>query len=156
MRRHGPAAGRRRAEVLSLASIAAVVLAAGTVLAGCTSVRNDLGTRSSGCYVAIPAALGAVHHRGHLDGVRLVGVGALRAREPALYRAARDRAAPAHQVCLVAFTGTYQATQVTAPIGRPSGRLAVVEVGYPGHDVFGTLIVRRPPLTFGHGHIAPL
>ena len=131
----------------------ALAAAAGLGFAGCTSVRNDLGTSSGACYEAIPAATAAVHHHGELHGVRLVGTGALRGRAPALYRAAT--AAHQRNVCLVAFTGEYSSAGVTDPVGKASGDVAVVELGYPDHRVLGTLVLIRQPLPFGHSHILP-
>ena len=148
-----PAPGRRRRSVLGtrLAG-AAVVAVTGLTLAGCATARNDLGTGESGCYVALPAALDAVHHEGHLHGVLLVPAGALRVRAPLLYRAARAGVPHDRQICLVAFTGRFDATTVKDPVGRPSGRLAVVELGYPDHRVVATLLTGRQPFEFGHSH----
>ena len=138
---------------LSAALLLAVACAC-SVLPGCTSVRNDLGTSSGDCYVAIPAATDAVGGHGHLVGVRLVGVGALPSYSRRLYSAARS--APGRRVtrvCLVAFAGRFDASSVTAPIGRSTGRVAVVEVTYPENRVLGTLLVGRSEVPFGHSHI---
>lgn len=133
--------------------VAGLALAlAGLGLAGCASARDDLGTGSSGCYVALPAALGAVHHHGHLHGVLLTPVASLRQRAPVLYRAARTGAPADHQVCLVAFTGSFSASAVTDPVGDPSGGVAVVELGYPDRRVVATMVTSRPPFEFVHSH----
>jgi hypothetical protein len=135
-----------------------VVLALGAaVLGGCTSVRNDLGTNDSGCYIAIPAATAAVHDDGHLEGVRLVGVASLRSFAPALYEAATSVPGPRiESVCLVAFTGRFDAAAVSKPVGRNKGKLAVVELEYPDNRLLATLVVARPSVRFGHSHIGIL
>ena len=143
---------RRRSAVATRLIGTGVVAAAGLTLAGCATARNDLGTGQSGCYVALPAAVDAVQHHGHLRGVLLVSVGALRVRAPTLYGPARAGVPDDRQVCLVAFTGRFDATTVTDPVGRPSGGLAVVELGYPDHRVVATLLTRRQPFEFGHSH----
>jgi hypothetical protein len=132
-------------------------LLGGAVLQGCTSVRNDLGTNDSECYLAIPSASAAVHGEGHLKGVRLVSVASLRSRARKLYGAARSAPGPRVQrVCLVAFTGRFESAGVSKPVGRREGRLAVVELSYPQSRLLATLIVSRPPFTFGHSHIGIL
>lgn len=129
---------------------AAAALVAGVALGGCASARNNLGTAGSTCYLGLPEAIGAVHHHGHLVGLRLVSVASLEQRAPRLYQAARR--APGKkvgQVCLVAFTGRFTASSVQHPIGRSRGHLAVVELGYPSKRVFATLLVRHAPFPFG-------
>lgn len=144
---------RPKAPGTRLAAAVATAVLGATALAGCASVRNELGTANSACYLAFPEALKAVHHHGHLAGVRLVSVASLRHRAPLLYGAAHQaKGIPVSQVCLVAFTGTFRAGAVEHPIGRPGGRVAVVELGYPSKRQLATLLVRRLPLPFGHPH----
>lgn len=131
--------------------LAVLAAAGGLVLASCSSVRNDLGTGNSSCYMALPAASAAVHHRGHLHGVRLESTTALRTRAPLLYQAAT--AEDQHSVCLVAFTGRFTRAEVLRPAGQATGDLAVVELGYPDHRVLQTLLFTRQPVPFGHSHI---
>jgi len=138
----------RRAARLG-ASVLAVVLAAG-ILASCASVRSDLGTADSNCFVDVASALHAVRHEGRLHGVRLVSVASLRPRSSLLYRAARDASRHPSQVCLVDFEGRFSAARVTDALGGRSGRYAVVEFGYPGRRLLGTLLVPKSPLPFGH------
>lgn len=136
------------------AAAATAVLASALALGGCASVRNDLGTANSSCYIGLPKAVVAVHHHGHLVGVRLVTVTSLVHRSSLLYAAARQ--APGkkvNQVCLVAFTGTFHHRAVERPLGHTHGHLAVVELGYPSKRLLATLIVRRLPLPFGHSHL---
>lgn len=145
----------RRRALLTTAALSAALAA--VALAGCTSVRNDLGTSNSGCFVALPAAADAVNHQGHLHGVRLVNVSSLRTSEGRLYRAATSTpGSPIERVCLVAFTGHFEASQVSKPIGRTAGRLAVVELEYPDNRLVATLLIARPPLPFGHPHLGLL
>ncbi|MDA8359306.1 MAG: hypothetical protein M0Z95_24065 [Actinomycetota bacterium] len=137
-----------------VAGVVAGILVAASLLAGCTSVRNDLGTSSSVCYGALPAATQALHGQGRLDGVRLAAVSSLRRSAPHLYRAALAYGShDVTRVCLVAFTGTFHSGDVDRPIGHPAGHIAVVELEYPGNRVVATLLVTRAPIRFGHSHL---
>ena len=135
------------------ASVAAGALAA-TALTGCTSARSTLGTVDSGCYVALPAASSAVHHRGHLQGIRLIGVASLKTAAPRLYRVvAATSGPPVRRVCLAAFTGRFSWGDVAKPSGRRVGALAVVVIEYPNRRLLGTVIIPHPHLRFGHTHL---
>lgn len=150
--RHRPDRHLAQAALLAMA-----LVVGGSALSACTAVRNDLGTAESPCYVAIPAATAAVHGPKHLKGVALVGLSSLRTLDRPLYRAAVETSGrPARSVCLVAFTGHFEADQVTSPVGEPSGRLAVVALRYPDDRVLATLLAPRPPFAFGHSHIGLL
>lgn len=146
-RRGGPARGSRAPRRFAVWALAVVMAAA---LTGCASVRNELGTVNSDCYIALPAAFRAVHHHGKLDGVRLVSVASLRTKSPLLYDAAVAKGRVKKNVCLVAFVGNFLAASVTGPIGDTAGHVAVVELGYPDKHLIATLVLRRPPLPFGH------
>jgi hypothetical protein len=153
----GPARHRGDRHLAQAALLALALVVAGSALSACTAVRNDLGTAEGQCYVAIPAATAAVHGPKHLKGVALVGLRSLRTIDRPLYRAAVETSGrPSPSVCLVAFTGHFRADQVTAPVGEPSGRLAVVALRYPGNRVLATLLVPHPPFAFGHSHIGLL
>jgi hypothetical protein len=137
------------------ATVCAAIVASAIGLAACSSVRNELGTSSSNCYVALPAAAGAVDHEGHLYGVRLVTVASLRHRAPNLYRAASGAPPPkVSRVCLVAFSGHFRASTVHDPVGQRAGFLAVVELGYPGNRLLATWVAPHQALVFGHSHIS--
>jgi hypothetical protein len=125
----------------------------GLSIGGCAAVRNELGTASSGCYVDLALATHAVHHRGHLRGVRLVTVASLAPHAPLLFDAAEVNGKRLAQVCLVAFGGRFTSAGVERPIGEQAGHLAVVELGYPHRRLLATLLVARPPLSFGHYHL---
>ena len=141
---------RRRARM----ALGALIVVAGVAVAGCSAVRNDLGTSNSDCYVDLAAASGALHGAGHLQGVRLVDVPSLRSvGTGALYRAVTSARPRATRVCLVAYTGRFRSGRVSHPIGASTGRLAVVAVTYPGKRVVATLITSRPPFPFAHTHI---
>ena len=149
---------RRRARRASrlLAGMLALGLA-GPLVTACSAVRNSLGTTNGACFVALPAANGAVGGHGRLIGVRLVQVSQLKTLSPKLYRAAVDAPGPKiTQVCLVAFHGRFSAPGVRHPVGRPSGHLAIVEIEYPDKRQLATLILRRVPMSFGHNHIGLL
>lgn len=138
--------------VRTLLACGALVLGA-LGLGGCAAARNELGTASSGCYVDLALATRAVHHHGRLEGVRLVGVPSLRAHAPLLFEAAEVRGKRLGQVCLFGFGGRFTARHVQRGIGEPVGHLAVVELDYPDRELLATLLVRRPPVSFGHYHL---
>jgi hypothetical protein len=149
-RRSGTGPGR------GVARSAAVWLAIGAValgLSGCAAARNELGTVDSDCYVTLPTAVNAVHHHGKLKGVRLVSVASLRTHAPVLYDAALDHGKRSGNVCLVAFAGTFLADEVSGPVGRRAGHIAVVELSYPEKRLLATMLLRHPPIPFGHTRI---
>jgi hypothetical protein len=134
--------------------LACGVLVLGTLgLGGCAAARSELGTASSVCYVDLALATRAVHHEGRLVGVRLVSVPSLRTHAPLLFKAAEVRGKRLSQVCLVGFGGDFSARHVERPIGETAGHLAVVELDYPQRELLATLLVRRPPVSFGHYHL---
>ncbi len=142
-----PGRARRAVRAVLAGALAALALSA------CASARSDLGTSSGPCYVALPAAEGAVHGAGRLVGVRLVSVGALQTDAPHVFAAALSAGErPSDRVCLVAYEGRFAASGVQRPTGRSSGRFAVAVVAYPGARLLGTVIFRRVPLRFGHSH----
>lgn len=142
----------RFARTRSVVACAALLLGA-LGLGGCAAARNELGTASSDCYVDLAIASHAVHHSGHLRGVRLVSVASLRTHAPLLFDAADVHGKRLDQVCLVAFGGHFRAGGVERPIGKAAGNLAVVALGYPGRRLLATLLVKRLPLPFGHYHL---
>jgi len=119
---------------------------------GCTSARNSLGTSDSSCYLALPAAERAVHGHGHLEGVHLFSLAALRQKAPHLYRTIAPERVTS-RVCVVAFDGFFTTSSVSDPRGRSAGRLAVVVATTPANRLLGTVIFVRPPLHFGHSHV---
>lgn len=141
--------GRSSRSVMAMLGAVAATLA----LSACSAVRNDLGTSNSPCYVAVPAATGAVHRAGSLAGVRLVRVRSLQ-RFHLLYQVAGDGQASNRRVCLVAFRGHFEEQRVSVPQrGKRAGAFAVVVLSYPDGRVLGTVILRHPPVAFGHSHL---
>ena len=67
-----------------VSGVLACGLAAGLVT-GCTSVRSNLGTSDSPCYLTLPAAARAVGSHGRLVGVHLVTLAGLRRQTPELF-----------------------------------------------------------------------
>jgi len=129
------------------AAIGCVLVA--TVVTGCTTARSDLGTSVGSCYLALPTASKAVHESGHLLGVQQFTVGWLQRHAPALYRELVTGQAPSKRVCVVAFSGRFEAASVSGPHGLPSGQLAVVVLVNPGNHLLGTVIFAKPPLHIG-------
>src|ERR1019366_2445376 len=75
---------------------------------------------------ALPTATKAVGGHGHLLGVQRFTVGALKQKAPVLYRDLASHPPSSKGVCVVAFGGTFRASEVSDARGRLSGRLAVV------------------------------
>lgn len=137
----------------SLRRLATVVaaLAIGSVAAGCSGVRGELGTSDAPCYVALPTATAAVGQEGHLAGVRLMKVSSL--PYPRIVTALHDAGVDSGRVCLVAFTGNFTSTSVSHPSGRASGHLAVVMLRYPSGRLVATVLLKKLPVRFGHSHV---
>jgi hypothetical protein len=129
------------------------VLVLGGVLAGCTTPRDNLGTSDSACYLAIPAATGAVGGHGRFLGVHLLTLRALRKESPDLFHALGTARPPSQQVCVAAFAGSFHATDVASPKGGTSGNTAVVVETIPSIALLGTVIVTHTPFRFGHAHV---
>ncbi len=130
----------------------AACLATASVVAGCSSVRSDLGTSDSSCYLALPAASRAVHGSGQLAGAHLLTLTGLRREAPRLFGHLAARPGPG-RICVIEFTGAFTRESVARPLGSPSGRLAVVVLRTPSNLLLGTVILDHPPLHFGHDHV---
>jgi hypothetical protein len=124
----------------------------GGFAAGCTTARSDLGTSSSGCYLALPTATKAVEGHGRLLGVDRFTLASLHQTAPRFFAQLDPKGAGSQRICVVAFGGRFDASSVSTPRGRSSGLLAVVVATSPGNHVLGTVILARPPLHFGHSH----
>lgn len=140
----------------------ALVLAVAATAAGvgaCGAGRNILGTSTSPCFVALPVAKQAIEGRGLFDGVRLVNVAMLTAPGDRRLRELLDTLPipSSHEVCLVAYTGSYRAGQVERPFGPvPSAgvsryAIAVVTIAKPA--LLGTFVAQHEPLGFKHEHL---
>jgi hypothetical protein len=136
-------------------SIAIAVVGVGACGAG----RAILGTNTAPCFLALPVAKHAVEGRGSLDGVRLVDVTRLTGRGNRALRELLDLMPipPSHEVCLVAYRGSFTVGQVELPFGPipPSGvgRYAIAVVTIPGSMLLGTLVLQHEPLSFKHEHL---
>jgi hypothetical protein len=152
---HGP----RRRWLGRLLALVLAIAATATGVGACGAGRNILGTSTSPCFPALPVAKQAVEGRGSFDGVRLVNVATLTARRDRGLRELLDMLPipSSHQVCLVAYTGSYRADQVELPFGPvpPSGvgRYAIAVVTIPKSVLLGTFVVQREPLSFKHEHL---
>jgi len=122
--------------------VAAGILAAS--LAGCSARGASLGTTSSLCFHALPAAAAAVHGHGVFLGVRLVDMSRLRRRLPAVASLGSTK------LCMVAYSGSYRPADVSHPLVKHGGHFAVVGVNQAGTKVLGTLLLDRLPLAFRH------
>lgn len=131
--------------------VAATALGA-SVFAGCTSARSGLGTSDESCYLALPTASKAVGGHGHLTGIRKYRVADMKKLAPNLYDYLADQAPGTQAICLAGYTGLFSNTMVEKPVGRATGKLAVVVVTSPGNRVLGTLILKKLPVRFQHTH----
>jgi hypothetical protein len=157
-RPHGRGGPRRRWLDRPLSLVLSITVAA--VGAGaCGAGRAILGTNTSPCFLALPVAKRAVAGRGSLDGVRLVDVTRLTGRGNRGLRDLLDLMPipPSHEVCLVAYRGSFTVGQVELPSGPipPSGvgRYAIAVVTIPGFTLLGTLVLGHEPLSFKHEHL---
>jgi hypothetical protein len=123
-----------------------------TVVTGCTTARSDLASSDSSCYHALPTANKAIHRKGHLLEVQQLTVGMLQRQAPDLYGELQTHAPASKRICVVAFSGTFDASSVSLPKGRHAGRLAVVISTSPDNHLLGTVLFARPPLRFGRAH----
>jgi hypothetical protein len=157
-RPHGHHRPRRRWLGRPLALVLAIAATA-TAVGACGAGRNILGTSTSPCFLALPVAKQAVEGRGSLDGIRLVNVATLTARGDRGLRELLDMLPipSSHEVCLVAYAGSYRADEVELPFGPvpPSGvgRYAIAVVTIPKSMLLGTFVVQREPLSFKHEHL---
>jgi hypothetical protein len=121
-------------------------------LSGCTSARSDLGTSDGACFLAVPTAVQAVGPHSRLLGVRLLSRASLRQLAPGLSAELPSAGSSRDRICVLAFAGPFTAQTVAKPVGLPSGPVAVVVARSPSNGLIATVIVRRPPLHFGHSH----
>jgi hypothetical protein len=123
-------------------------------MSGCTSARSTLGTTDSSCYKSLPTALQAVRGHGHFVGIHLYTLSKFAKIAPRLVDdLGGQHITKATRVCVAAYEGTYTSSDVSKPLGRASGKLAVVVVNAANQHLLGTAIIKRPPLHFGHPHV---
>jgi hypothetical protein len=146
MRREGSV----RTRVVS--GVVGVCLLAG-LFSGCTSARSSLGTGDSSCYLDLPTAAAAVGNHGRFVGIHLFSLTQLRKKAPHLVADLTDKKSTASHMCVAAYEGTYLSSEVQKPLTRTDGRLAVAVVDANSNKLLGTLIIKRPPLHFGHPHV---
>lgn len=132
------------------AILLAAAIGASTLLAGCTSPRNALGTPTGRCFEVLPQAKQALRGAGRLTGVRYTTVTDLAAvldrLRPQIVdipsAAARSRAA----VCVVAYAGRFDAGRTARGwrADKRSGRLALVVLGTVHRRVLAIVLVPLP------------
>lgn len=135
-----------------VAALVAGLVVAASLLVSCSSARTDLGTTDESCYLALPTAAKAVGGHGHLEGVRKLTFGNLQTMAPRLYTKLSRQATRKQAICIAGYTGHFTASEVSKPLGRPSGTLAVAVVTTPGNTLLGTLILTKLPVRFQHTH----
>ena len=130
-----------------LAAATGPILALALLVTACGGPRNTLGTAASPCYRALPGAIDAVHHKGHLVGVRRVNTSTLQKRLPANQQlaAVRDK-----QLCVFAFVDDFHAGDVTGATNQAHGHYAVVSLTLKSPRVVAAAIVDQLPTRFRH------
>jgi len=130
------------------------VVVAGALLCACTSPRNALGTNASPCYQALPVAAAAVHHRGTLQGVRLIDVRRLPHDDRLRAVLSEGGGSAIKTVCAFSYRGSYRFDQVQRPLGRQptsgSAPYAVVLVSMPQNALLATFVLAHQPFRFRH------
>ncbi|HEU5004045.1 MAG TPA: lipoprotein [Actinomycetota bacterium] len=121
-----------------------VVAVAALALAGCAGQRNSLGTGSSACFRALPAARAAVHQQGRYLGVRQVKASAVAKRH------AEFAAFGSETLCIVAFQGSFEPGSVNGANPAKGGAYAVVAVDAKTAKAVAAFVVDRLPLRFTH------
>ncbi|MGD0380425.1 MAG: hypothetical protein ABSC30_10625 [Acidimicrobiales bacterium] len=123
-------------------------------LAGCTAARDTLGTNSSPCFRALALAEDAVHDRGKFAGVRLVSDSTLDKGSHFENVLKQRSSTPLHNLCLVAYRGSYRPSQVKRPAGKEPasgvGHFAIVVVSTPQNDLLATFVLEKEPVRFRH------
>ncbi|MGH9068506.1 MAG: hypothetical protein ACRD0J_13620 [Acidimicrobiales bacterium] len=145
--------GRR----LAIAALAGS-LAAG--LGGCAAPHSSLGTPSSRCFKALPAAERAVHHQGRLLGIRLSSTTKVVKLAQRLGWSAGSvtpselpgpPASTVRPLCVAAFKGRFNPDQVAgAWAGSTAGSYAVVVVSPSGDGPVRSFVVAHLPVHFHH------
>lgn len=143
----------RRNPSSSLARGLAVSALVVGLAAGCTSVRSNLGTSDSSCYLALPAATHAVGSPSRLLGAHLLTLADLRRQAPKLVTQLSPKGRPTQSLCVLAFSGHFTSAQASKPHGHPTGKVAIVILTRPSNELLGTFILPRVPLRFSHFHI---
>jgi hypothetical protein len=148
MRTPTSGAGHRAALV-----VVTILMALGGTLSGCTSARISLGTSASPCFDDLAIAESAVHRSGTFAGVRQVSLDEISA-DSHLRAALAPLGKTVHDVCVVAFRGTFAVEHVERPLGPPPpggvGHFAIVIVAKPQNRLVGTVVRSTEPLRFGH------
>jgi hypothetical protein len=135
--------GLRRASRMAAAAVALAV-----TVSGCAGARNALGTGSSVCFKALPAANAAVHAKSHLVGVRRVPASTMQRRFP--QNAQLGAIPPGSHLCVFAFGGSFRGTDVDLVPPAASGGYAVVAVAGTRPKVVAAYVLARLPTRFRH------
>jgi uncharacterized protein (TIRG00374 family) len=145
-----PGNSRRR----GLVTLIAAAVVGSVALSSCTAGHASLGTGSSPCYLALPRAADAVHHKGTLVGVLLVLPSDLD-HHPATRQELQSRMhGPLHNACLVAYRGKFTSSNVERPIAPgKSGPYAIAVVTPSGNELLATFVLTHSPLRFMHSRI---
>ncbi len=134
--RRRPSKARRR----GLVALIAAALVGSIALTSCTAGHASLGTGSSPCYLALPRAADAVHHKGTLVGVLLVLPSDLDHHPATRQELLRRMHGPLHNACVVAYRGKFTSSNVERPIAPgKSGPYAVAVIIPSGNQLLRDL-----------------
>jgi hypothetical protein len=143
--------GRVRRKIVC-GAVGALLLAGG--LSGCANTRSSLGTNDSSCFLDLPAAGAAVGNHGRFVGIHLFSLTELKKEAPKLVADLDGAHASASHMCLAAYEGTLTSSELHKQLNkRTSGKFAVAVVDASSRTLLGTLLIKEPPLHFGHPHV---
>lgn len=128
---------------------AGLVMALAVGASACAGGRISLGTNAGACFRALPPAETTVHHKGKLVGVRRVSTVTMRANLPHDTTLAT---LPDQDLCVFAFSGSYDPDTVVGAGNTTTGHYAVVAVGTKHLAVIAAVVVNRLPTRFRHLH----
>jgi hypothetical protein len=118
------------------------------LIAGCGGARNTLGTSASACYRALPGAKQAVSNKGRFVGVKKFPASTLQKRlpnDPTLTTLPGKES-----LCVFAFRGKFQASDVPQAATRAEGPFAVVALTLNRPHVVAAYILDHLPTRFQH------
>lgn len=136
-------AGSRRGAARKRGFLALVLLAPACLLLGACA-RNSLGTASTACFKALPAAEAAVGHQGRYLGALQVSGSRFAQRHPGFAAIGNET------LCLVAFQGSYGPGSVHGAPPESSGTYAIVAVDAKTGVEEAAFITRHLPVRFAH------
>jgi hypothetical protein len=120
-------------------------------ITACGGARNTLGTPSSVCFKALPGAKDAVNQKGSLVGVRKIQALKLQRHLPQNHQLALIPSG--ESLCVFAFHGKYQPSDVPQAAPHPPGSYAVVALTVKNPNVVAAIVLDQLPTRFRHNRV---